>query len=222
MQLTKITCELRYAERMKILSAYESFYRDVMGKAPEEAAAWIAPGLRLEDKERKRVVLADQGRAAVDIEQPPNVGYCRDSIVKVFESLNRELPIPPLARWGIRFTWIQAYSGTFQDLLRLFKERFLAAKEPLTRAADIGLVLDYFDDDLKLTLTAGPMEAEQLRSHFLAFEAKGLPPVLVYADVDAADTKTRQYSAAHLGKLFSRAHGIAETMAKDVISLLRV
>ena len=222
MELIKVICELRHAERMKILAPYEDLYREVMGKEPEDVGRWIAPGLRLEDQDRKRVVVVDPLHTTVDMEQPPNVGYCKDTILAVFEDVQRLLGIPRIARWGLRFAWIHGYAGDFQTLLAACKERFFASGALIGRASDVGVILDYLMNGLKFTLQAGPMKIEQLKSESLAFEPKELPPVFLYLDVDTADLETPQYSRKHLAQLFDRGHGQAEAIAKEVISLVEV
>ncbi|MDP2948980.1 MAG: hypothetical protein Q8P22_05535 [Chloroflexota bacterium] len=207
---------------MKILAPYEALHREVLGKEPEDVGRWITPGLRLEDKDRKRIVVVDPSYSVVAIEEPPNVGYCRDTILALFEDVQRLLTVPRIARWGLRFTWIHAYGDNFEALLGACKERLLAPGPLIGRASDVGLVLDYVVNGLKLTVTAGPMKIEQLKSHFLAFEPKELPPVFLYLDVDTADVETPQYSRRHLGQLFDRGHGQAEAIAEEVISVVGV
>lgn len=222
MELIKVICELRHAERMKILAPYEALYRDVMGKEPEDVGRWIAPGLRLEDKDRNRIVVVDPSHTAVDMEQPPNVGYCKDTILTVFDDLHRALTIPRIARWGLRFAWVHAYAGDFETLLAACKERFFASGPLIARASDVGLVLDCVFNGVKLTLQAGPMKAEQLKSQFLTFEPKELPPVFLYLDVDTADVSTPTYSRRRLGQLFDQGHRHAEQMAKEAIAVAGV
>jgi hypothetical protein len=222
MELIKVICELRHAERMKILAPYEALYREVLGREPEDVGRWITPGLRLDDRDRKRVVVVDPLHTTVDMEQPPNVGYCKDTILAVFEDVQRLLDIPRIARWGLRFAWIHGCAGDFETLLAACKECFFASGALIGRASDVGLVLEYVVNGLKLTVTAGPMKIEQLKSQFLAFEPKELPAVFLYLDVDTADVETPQYSRKHLGQLFDRGHGQAEAIAKEVISLVGV
>jgi len=222
MQLIKVICELRYAERMRALAPYEALYREVMGKEPEDADKWITPGLRLEDKERKRVVVVDPTRTTVDIEQPPNVGYCKDTILAIFEHVQGLLTIPRIARWGLRSMWIHEYPGQFESLLAICKERLIGGAGFVERASDVGLVLDYVVDSVNLTMATGPMQIEQLKSQFLAFEPKELPPVFLYLDLDTADVQTPQYSRRRLGQLFDSGYAQADAIAKEVIAFVGV
>jgi hypothetical protein len=222
MRLIKVICELRYAERMRALAPYEALYREVMGKEPEDADKWITPGLRIEDKERKRLLVVDPARTALDIEQPPNVGYCKDTILAIFEHVQGLLTIPRIARWGLRFAWIHDYPGDFQALLAICKQRLLGAAGFVGRASDIGLFLNYVVDDVKVSVTAGPMMIEQLKSDFLRFEPKDVPPVFLYLDLDTEDVQTPQYSRRRLGQLFDTGHAQAEATAKEVIAFVGV
>lgn len=202
---------------MKVLGSYEALYRELLRKEPTEAQRWLAPGLRLDDAERKRVMVIDPNRSVIDVEQPPNIGFCKDMVFQFFTHLNEKLGIPAVGRWGLRSTWIQEYDGQFSDLLLAYKKQIFGDSPLVGRSDDIGVVLDYFiDDNIKLSLTTGPMEIQQLKQQFLTFEPEGITPVFLYADIDMGDTKTRTYSEKYLGEFFTRALEEGEKLANEV------
>lgn len=218
MQLVKITCETRYLERIRLLAGYEAIHRDMLKKDPEKAESWLTPGLRIEDKERKRAMLVEPMRSVIDIEQPPNVGFCRDSVIQFFKSVDERVGIPQIARYGLRSTWIEQYTGSFRDLLAKCKERIFGGSGLVEKVDDVGAVFDYhIDSGHKLTMTVGPMEIEQLKSQFLSFQPEGLPSTFLYVDVDLGDIATKQFSVQRLTNFFDKAVKEGERLANEAI-----
>jgi hypothetical protein len=223
MKLVKIACEIRYLERIKLFAGYEAIHRDMLKKEPEKVESWLTPGVRMEDKERKRVMLVDPVRSAIDIEQPPNVGFCRDSVIQFFKSVDERLGIPQVGRHGLRSTWIQEYNGSFQELLDKCKQRIFGNSALVEKVNDLGAVFDYYIDvGQKVSITIGPMEIKQLRSQFLIFEPESFPSLFLYVDVDVGDTTTRQFSAQYLRNFFDKAVKEGERFSSEAITQIGV
>jgi len=223
MKLAKITCEIRFLERIRLLDGYKAVYRDLLKKEPEEAERWLIPGLRIEDKEQKRVMVIDPIRSVINVEQPPNVGFCRDSVMQFFGSVNTRLGIPHVARYGLRSTWLQEFKGTFDELLKTYKQRIFSSQGLAEKAFDVGAVFDYHGKDgHKLSVTTGPMQIEQLTSQFLVFKPESLPSVFLYVDVDLGDTRTKEFSEKYLRSFFDEAVQEGERLSTEVISQLGV
>lgn len=223
MKLVKINCEIRYLEGIKLLAGYEGIYTDLLKKEPEQVKRWAMPGLRLEDREKKRVILVDPARSVIGIEQPPNVGFCRDLVIQFFGSVNERLGIPQIARYGLRSTWIEKYEGSFQELLSKCKQRIFGNSRLIEKTDDVCAVLNYtVEGGQKLSVTTGPMEVEQLKSQFLTFEPESLPQLFLYVDVDLGDTMTKQYSAQYVRAFFDKAIEEGSRLAKEVITQVGV
>ncbi len=223
MELIKITCEIRYLESIKLLAGYEAIYKDMLKKEMKKAGSLLIPGLRIEDKEKKRVMLVDLARSVIDVEQPANVGFCKDSVTQFFKSVDERIGIPQIARYGLRSTWIQEYKGSFQDLIDKCKKHIWGGSNLAQRASDVGAVFDYYlESGQKLTMTVGPMEAEQLRRQFLSFEPEKLPSPFLYVDVDLGDTATKQFSIHHLGNFFDKAVKEGERLGNEAIDQIGV
>jgi hypothetical protein len=217
MELVKITCEIRYLERIKLLDGYEAIRQDMLKKKPEKAEPWFTPGIRIEDKERKSVMVVDSMRSAIDIEQPPNVGFCRDFIIRFFSSVDERLGIPQVGRYGLRSTWIQDYNGSFQELRDKCKQRIFGNSTLIEKADDLGVVFDYhIDSGQKVSITMGPMELEQLKRQFLAFEPESFPSLFLYVDVDVGNTTTKQFSKQYLRNFFDKAVKEGEKLSSEV------
>jgi hypothetical protein len=223
MKLVKVTCELKYSERVKLLSGYETIYLDMLKKAPEKPGQWLIPGLRIEDKERKRIMLIDPVRGVIDIEEPPNVGFCRDSIMQFFKSIETNIGIPKIARFGIRSTWVEEYKGSFKDLVKKCKHNIYGNSHLIEKADDIGAVFDYDLGTGKImSVTVGPMEIEQLKLQFLAFKPVSIPSIFLYISVDIGDTTIPQFSSQYLRSFFDDTISQEEKKVTEVVSDLGV
>lgn len=168
-------------------------------------------------------MLVDSTRSVIDIEQPPNVGFCRDAVTRFFKSVDERLGIPQVSRYGLRSTWIQEYNGSFQELLDKCKRHIFGGSSLVERVNDVGAVFDYYlEGSQKLAMTVGPMEADQLRSQFLSFETETLPSPFLYVDVDLGDTATKQFSLKHLRNFFDKAVKEGERLGNETIAQIGV
>jgi hypothetical protein len=220
MRLVKVTCELKYAERVKVLARYEDLYADLLKKAPEGVERWVIPGLRLEDKDKKRVMLVDPVRSVIDIEQPPNVGFCMDLIMQFFKSVEERLGIPQIARYGLRSTWIEEFKGSFEDLLGKCKGTLFAPCDLISKASDVCAIFDHdIKEGKRIHTTTGPMKVTQLKEQFLVYDPESIPTLFLYVDADMGDTSKRQYSAQYLHEFVDEAIKLGEMRASEVISL---
>ena len=223
MDLIKITCELKFSERIRLLSGYEALYKDIRGKAPEHPEQWIIPGLKIDDSEKKLAWLVDPARSVIDIEQPSDIAYCKDYIIQFFSAVHKRIGIPSIARYGLRSTWIKEYRASFQDFLQLFKQKLYTNSKLSKRANDVGTVMEYtLSTGKKLTLTAGPMESKQLKQEFLHFEAQSIPDIFLYADIDMGDMTTKGFSAKYLGEFVSTAISEGQKLASEMSDTLGV
>lgn len=192
---------------------------DLLKKRAEQMDRMPVPGIRLEDKEKKRIMLVDPMRSVIDIEQPPNVGFCKDLVMQFFKSVDKRVGIPQIARHGLRSTWLQEYKGSFQDLLDKCKQRIFGNSSLVEKVNDVGAVFDYYiDDGQKLSMTIGPMGIEQLKSQFLVFEPVSFPSVFLYVDVDLGNTETKKFSLEYLLSFFERALKEGERLAKEIVT----
>ena len=113
MILMKITCELKFSERIGLLSAYEEIHNDILRKQPDHPERWLVPGLKMEEKEKRRAWLIDPMRCAIDIEDS-DVNFCKSSIIDFFNSVNTRIGIPSISRYGLRSTWIKEFRGSLR------------------------------------------------------------------------------------------------------------
>lgn len=223
-KLVKVTCELRFQERLRLLAGFENIYRSLLGKEPEDAGKWLIPGLRIQNPERRETSLIDAARSVIDIEEPPNVGFCKDSILRFFKILDDEFSIPAIGRWGLRSTWIQEYDGDFESVLAEYKTRFFhEAASLVQKAHDAGLTFEYsIDKGRKLTVTTGPMNLDQMKAQFLTYPPKAISPVFLYTDVDMGDTTKREYSPKYLADFILAAVQEGERLMDEVVGQMQV
>ena len=205
-KLVKLTCEIKYLERVKLYSGYEVIYRDLLKGEPNMIERMPMPGMRLQNKGKKAIMLIDPMRSVIDIEQPPSISFGKELILQFFKSVDEALGVPRVARYGIRSTWVHEYNGAFQDLLAKCKERIFGNSSMVKEVDDVGVIFDYYTKgNQKRCVTVGPMEVGQLKREFLTFEAEQLPAVFLYVDVDIGDTATKSFSQESLSRFFDRA-----------------
>lgn len=218
MRIVRVTCEIKYLERMKLMAGYEAVYVDMLKKKPEHGDRWAMPGLRFENREKKQAMLLDPTRSVIDIEEIPNVGFCRDSVLQFFKSVHERLGIPRVARYGLRSTRLEDYGGDFQSLLDKCKQCIFGNSSLVENVNDVGAVFDYYPKEgQKLSVTTGPMKLEQLRTQFLSFEPESLPALFLYVNVDSGDTTTKEFSLQYLRKFFDKAIEEGERLSKEVV-----
>lgn len=222
MQLVKITCELRFSERISLLKGYETIHKDVLKKAPEHPEQWLIPGLIMDDKEKKRSWIVDQQRGIIDIEQP-DVNFCRSSIIEFFNSIDKNLGFPPINRYGLRSIWISEYSKSFQELLKTIKENTYKNLDLINKANDVCVVFDnIIDTGKKISVTTGPMEYQQLKVQFLRFESQSIPKVFLFVAADMGDTNTKGFSSKYLNEFVDKSISEGQKLTQDVVKALGV
>lgn len=221
MRLVKVITELRFSGRLKLLKLQEELYLAILGEELKQPERWPAPGLILESRQRKMRTTFELKRCAVDLEEVPNIGHCVQAISSIFKKVDDILGIPLLARVGIRSMWIEPFEGTFTELLTVYRKSMLAKTILSEEASDVGLVLDFLDEDCKVGLTTGPMEAQQLKTQFLTFEEKTIPDVFIFADIDRATTNQTKYSNKFLSEFIRKGLSYGEKRTKTLFNVLR-
>lgn len=221
MRLVKVITELRFSGRLKLLKSYEELYSAVLGEELKQPEKWVAPSLNLRAKQKKMSTSLESERCAVDLEEVPNVGYCVQTISSIFKKVDDILGIPPLARVGVRSTWIEPVEETFADLLAIYKKSMLGSNILSERMSDVGLVLDFVDEGCKVSLTTGPMKAQQLKTQYLTFEQETIPNVFIFCDIDRATTNECKYSNKLLSEFIRRGLDYGGERAKMLIDILR-
>ena len=220
MRLVKVITELRFSGSLKLLRSYEDLHLAILGQELKQPERWITPGLTLEAKQKKLRTILEQKRCAVDLEEVPNTGYCVQTIAGIFKKVDDILSIPLLARIGVRTIWIEPFEGTFTDLLKVYKKSVLGSNILCEQASDVGLVLDFVDGDYNVSLTTGPMEAQQLKTQFLTFEQETIPNVFIFGNIDRATTNETKYSNKFLNEFIQQGLGYGEEQAKTLIDIL--
>lgn len=219
MKLIKIVTELRYIEKSKQLSPIEELFRELQKEETEEKSRIpiITPGFRIRDEGNKAFKAVDAMRSVIDIEQPRNIKFCKDEIVKFFQAVDRKVGIPPIARYGIKSTWIHEYDGSFEDLLQKYRGSVFGNLKVVENVDDIGVSLDYdIASGKKSSVTFGPMKIEQLQSQFMSYRIEGISKVILYIDIDACDTITKKFSAEFLNAFFDKSIKRGERMSSEI------
>jgi len=221
MRLIKVITEFRFSGRLQLLKPYEELHLAILGEEPKQPERMLTPSLILEAKQRKMRTTLEVKRCAVELEEVPNVGYCVQTISSAFKKVDDILEIPLLARVGVRGMWIEPFEGTFAELLMVYKKTMLGTNVLYDLASDVGLILDSVDENCKVSLTTGPMEAQQLKTQFLSFEQERIPGVFIFADIDRSTTSEARYSSKFLSEFIQRSLAYGEEHVKKLIDIIR-
>lgn len=222
MDLVKVTFELRFSQPMELFPAGAALKSALLGEREGARNTSTPLNYRIEDKANKRIAVVNSQQIIMDVEQPASVRTAKNSIRIVANSVEQQFDIPSIARWGIRTTWISKYEGSFQALRDKFSERFLVANELTSEAADVGISLTYRIGQRRATLSAGPMELDQLKSQVLTIPPIDLPDVFTYADVDLGDSSTHEFSEKYLLAFFDEAAKQGKILTESVQSILEM
>jgi hypothetical protein len=212
MSLVKVTCELRYAQRMALLKGHEEIFRRLLGEEPKDRQNWLMPGIRIDNQKNKEVVIIDPQRTIVELQDPGAPAHATETLRQRFHVIEEIFGIPELVRWGVRTAWVSPFEGDIQALIGLFKKRAFHGFLPAVEASDVGFMLDFqgTNESEKITVLCGPMWPEQLRQRYLPLGIPDLPKAFVLADVDLGATAPVAYTQQTLGRFLTRGVEVGE------------
>jgi len=182
--------EIRYTPNSKILD-YRGTWAELVSHLME-LSEWNITGNRIDvfDKEMNRRAFVSFKNAGVVIKNTPTKNYFPEQGNKLLRFLFKQEPFgDPLwvGRIGVRSRFATAFNGGFNDLLRLYMERFLSltsgAKDVFAaEITDIGGPVNLHTNQGKINSNSGPMQKDQLKQFFDVEDE--LPEVALYFDLD--------------------------------------
>lgn len=217
--LVCFTTELRYAEFMSLLKGHEDVLRKITGEEPKDKDKWLIPGLKIERKQQKELVIVDPNRTAYQLQEPSSLAHAAELAKQRFDIVEKAFGIPKLVRWGCRTQWIEPLEDDINKATSLFKSKVFGAFIPSKLANDVGISLDHKLDD-KGTLvhvTSGPMEPKQLKDMFLPWGTNALPPAFIFIDIDLSWREPVSFSTIELAKFIKKGCEIGEEYSSRFI-----
>lgn len=203
-QLVRFSCELRYAKDQVLIRSHADLFRRITGEDPP-AEQWANPGLRIDRRSNKEVVIVDPARCIVEVQEPPSQEHALDVIQQRVSAISEFFDMPEIARWGARFVWIVEYKDGIENLMSTFRERLQSGFELAKDATDVAIVLHFGQEGQDGSqLHLGPMWKEQLLDRYLRLGDKEYPSAFLTADVDCWDVNHPEYSIRHLRRFLAR------------------
>lgn len=182
MDLIQVIVELRHSEPLRLFRPYDELYRSLTGKELPEKETPL-PGFELNISEKRMRVVVDPKHTAVVLGDVPNIGYCVDNAVGVFRKISDLVKLPPLARLGVRSSWIQESKLGFEKLVSTYKQIVYRPSSIVEDSIDVGASFILKDGKYTANMAFGPMELSQLKTMFAIQPAK-LPEVVTFLEVD--------------------------------------
>lgn len=99
----------------------------------------------------------------------------------ILETVASKLEKKEYQRVGLRCWFLNSVEMSFDNLVSLVSERFLAQSEEIKegicpKATDLAYVVHFMDNNLKVQLRAGPMRRDEIEQHFQPDRNANLPP----------------------------------------------
>lgn len=224
MKLVKATNEIRFLEGGKAYKPIEELFADLSKHlVKDKAKPRFGMGMNIKDVKNKITMAVDSVRCVIDVEQPVNNKFCKETITKFVSLVDEKVGIPQVTRYGLRSTWINEYKGSFQELMIMCKENIFKDLTLVKDADDIGLVFDYFKSSgKKSSVTFGPMEMSQIKEQFLNYAIDEVAPTFLYTDVDIGDMVTKKFSLEFLNKFIDEALAEGKRISSEISKMVGI
>ena len=110
----------------------------------------------------------------------------------------------------------------YDDLLEKWRKRFFAPETIITQAADVGISLDFSDEEIGLTIrmSGGPTYAKQIRETWMTLGEDPLPATANLMDTDIGFTDEPTFSRRTLSNYAKLAIRKTEEYALKVNSVV--
>lgn len=219
MKFVKFILELRLEKRLQLLKPYEEIHKVFLGEEPKDVEKWLTPSMRLENKNKKIISVIEKSRCAVEIQEPPNNGYCLQNTMRVLDAIDEFLHIPTVKRIGLRSIWIESFKGEFNDLVHIYKDKIYSKNTLIEKSSDVCVILDFQEEEGMVHLISGPMQEEQLRKQYFPFVSEKLPEVFVFCDIDYSETLSREYNKKFINGFVNKGIKYGEEYSKEYLHL---
>lgn len=221
-RLVRLTCELRHGKPMGLLRAHEDVFRKIMGRERDETQRWFVPGLRMEIAERKEIVIVDEARTIIEIQEPTSVQHAQETVRQRVDTIAESFEIPELRRWGCRTVWIAPHSqGSIEQLKQTFIKRVFREFPLASTSTDSAFVLEFQEPQSKtVTVRSGPMWPEQLKNEYLRMASHEYPDAFVLIDVDLGMKQPPTFSRQVLGRFLQDAVSLGSKYADACVNVI--
>lgn len=221
-KLVRFTIELRYKERMNLLIGHSRIQARLSGDPPQNIKTWLMPGLRNDDPTKRETFIMDADRTLVELHSPRTPDQAIDRAIQIFTAVDQEFTIPEVGRWGVRCIWLFEQHEGYEDLIEKWRERFFASTSIVVEATDVGILLDFTDDEtgMLVSLSGGPTNENQIKERWVTLGNEPQPATANVVDVDMAFTDEPTFSRRTLANYAKQAIRSTEAYSLKVNSVM--
>lgn len=203
---------------MPLLLGHEELHRRLQGEEPKRET-WLVPGLRIERREQKEIVIVDPMRIALEMQEPSSGRHAIETLRQRIHLIEEIWKIPDVTRWGCRTVWIEPFSDSIEALTGVFRTTVFGGSDLAKEAADLAAVFEFKGEaeTEKITVSCGPMWPDQLRQRYVPWSTGNIPEAFLLVDVDFGATVPSTYSRSVVGKFLDSAMTAGDLFAKKCI-----
>ena len=189
-QICELIFELRYKPNPKLLD-----YRGTLANNLTtllSVSEWQTTDNRVDvhDKELNIHAFVSFKNTGMVIRTPPTKNYFQDQVLKLMRYLFKQVEFGDkvlTSRMGIRYRIATEYTGDFQDLLKLYINKYAPISDTVLgyyggSIVDIGTPFEIKTPHGTIKSNSGPVQKEQLENFFRGFT--DIPEVALYFDLD--------------------------------------
>lgn len=179
-------------------------------------------GLVLNHSQTKTRVVVEENRIAISVELD-NEKESLSRLLESFEIVSNEVAYGGLEidRLGLRTKWIYPWDGNFTKLLNLYKKNVYRDNPIINESSDIGVALNFEEDNYKVNYSSGPMKPAQAKT-LLRFKAANLPHDFIFVDIDRylenSPSQTFKKLVAFSGDSFDYGRNMANATVSFVLN----
>ena len=187
----------------------------------DPAAELRASPIVLDQPEQRQRVVIHVRAITLEEEGTGSGDERRAHAVDLMTRMNHASEFPPITRLRYECIFIEPYPLPFHELFALMKGRLLGSNAFLGSATDFGLILDEHEQDIVKHTQVGPMDADQLRSQYLAWPEEGVPQTFVFLGLAYESNKDTQFTPDSLQEFLLTAAAWHLQQADVVLNALR-
>jgi hypothetical protein len=170
MILIKTILDIRLKNIPDNINYHSKVFHALTGKKLEKPV--IDDGFKIGIKKDRAKVVIESNRIAISSENQINTIEGKKYLVKILNQINRVLNFDEIEsdRIGYRNHFILNFDNSFDEALKIFKEKFFTKNDLVANSCDVGMPINYKKDNININTMSGPMNKQQLLDIFIEFK----------------------------------------------------
>ena len=184
-------------------------FKALTGTRPTQDVS-LNEGFELKIEDKKALLILEQRRWAVAVENTSNVEDVKKFLYELFTKIHSVINWGTGCRIGVRTVWVKEYVGTLENLVNKIKEEVYKNIPIVDSAKDIALNLSLSNREHKVNYILGPMEKkEPTHQYFQNKSFEELPNVFLLLDLDYFFVKNQIYTKKYFKEFVEEAMNFA-------------